>query len=546
MSEGSGQKGIALMGNTGWKRTGTCRDAERPSFRAAHWQAYSLTGVSVLLVLVLAPESGGMGGVRAAASIVSASFAAARRTAARNSLENTVQETLARVRRSKKASARYNLLSGLARTDAAGLVPILEKAIQRSPRDADLHYALGMAFYYLGETLRGIQAFEKARALSGGDYYIYIRLGSLYERAGEWQKAADLYRKAVKPSAGRNGYYEGRLAVALAQLGQTEEALRIMGDYLKRYPDSDYAHGHASSVYQRLGKFDLAIQHLRRAIALAQKNAREAKYRWQLLTLLSGRGRMAEAEKECKLLLDAAGIGWYRGRARQRLRQLGQVRGIERTIEELEADVEALEKRPDAPAALRVWRLTFIGEVRRDQGRRRLALAAYERALRAAPKDGALRDEVAALKQEIEKTDEDIRALLNARGLLWKRDDPFEKGGAWLGFDGLVVMLNRATGEVTNFSQFADQEKFRPTCIEFDADRVWLGTDHGLFAYDRRYRFWNQYAISRKLLDVRVTGITIEEPGVLLFTVLVAETPKGEAMEERYAFDQQSGVWAKR
>jgi len=71
--------------------------------------------------------------------------------------------------------------------------------------------------------------------------------------------------------------------------------------------------------------------------------------------------------------------------------------------------------------------------------------------------------------------------------------------------------------------------------IAFGKDKVWLGTNKGLFAWDRKDMFWTRFAVGGKYIDLPVNELLLDEAGKLLVTIeqegLPAEAGKPRSFE---------------
>jgi tetratricopeptide (TPR) repeat protein len=136
----------------------------------------------------------------------------------------------------------------------------------------------------------------------------------------------------------------------------------------------------------------------------------------------------------------------------------------------------------------------------------------------------------AALKVKLAKTGK----------VLWIQRDPFYKKVRWGAVEKrFVVRADMAGGHIRSFDEaleFMGHKELTAGPVAFTREVVWVGTDHGLFAWDRQTRAWNAYSVGLKHLDVRVTKLTVKGT-VLLATVQVGGKPLS------YQFDTASGKW---
>jgi len=136
-------------------------------------------------------------------------------------------------------------------------------------------------------------------------------------------------------------------------------------------------------------------------------------------------------------------------------------------------------------------------------------------------------------RSEMVRRDADFfKAMSSLEAASWKAEDPVEKGLVWFGPE--LALADTERKEVQLFKGLFGYDTLEVLGFAFGADRVWMGTDRGMFAWDRRGRFWNRFAVAGEYLDApvkafRVRGdrceVTIEaEGGKSLTFVLDAKT----------------------
>jgi tetratricopeptide (TPR) repeat protein len=146
----------------------------------------------------------------------------------------------------------------------------LEQMCKDAPQDERAYYALGGAYLELGETEKGIQAFEKFQDLVPNVDAGYIAIARNYERSGNLDKAVEYLQKAIKnrPESSesmmmlaslysrQNRHKEAipiykqilelsndnpavrkQLGATLVEAGEYEEAQRVLTELAKATPD---------------------------------------------------------------------------------------------------------------------------------------------------------------------------------------------------------------------------------------------------------------------------------------------------------------------
>jgi len=118
------------------------------------------------------------------------------------------------------------------------------------------------------------------------------RLAGLLRGAGEYERAAELLREAIRTGGG-DGFYRNSLAWTLLEGGiGVEEALREAGEAVRLSPDDGYARGTLGRALLAAGDVEGAEAEMRKSIELlpAEGYRTGAKERANLALLLSGRG----------------------------------------------------------------------------------------------------------------------------------------------------------------------------------------------------------------------------------------------------------------
>jgi tetratricopeptide (TPR) repeat protein len=139
----------------------------------------------------------------------------------------------------------------------------LKRAIALDPTLDEAHQQLGVIYSHIGLLERSEEEFKKALEINPGNAPARLRIGILELERCEYAKAVAAL-KQVPPQSSR-AIVERSMAAALFNLGQTEEASKIVETYLANYPDEG---GNVTSVkamlLARAGKqadAEAAIQH---------------------------------------------------------------------------------------------------------------------------------------------------------------------------------------------------------------------------------------------------------------------------------------------
>jgi hypothetical protein len=134
-----------------------------------------------------------------------------------------------------------------------------------------------------------------------------------------------------------------------------------------------------------------------------------------------------------------------------------------------------------------------------------------------------------------EKFREQLRGLDAAA---WRKADAVDKNLTWYGLTDGVAVANAAAKEARRYSELLGEKGLIPSAIAFGGDKVWLGTNKGLFAYDRKAQFWTRFAVGGKTVAAAVKDLSLSPQGTLSVTV---ETD-GKAAQ-RFEYNTAMGEW---
>lgn len=149
----------------------------------------------------------------------------------------------------------------------------LKKSIEIKP--SSLAYSnLGDCQYLLGDFPDASRSFEKAVALTPGDYRTHVYLGdALTWTPGQSARARQAYEAAIPLAEGvlnvnpRDGAATALLALCEARVGRREEAARLVERALTLEPENAAVLQRAAVVTLALGRRDESLQLLARAVA---------------------------------------------------------------------------------------------------------------------------------------------------------------------------------------------------------------------------------------------------------------------------------------
>ncbi len=170
------------------------------------------------------------------------------------------------------------------------------QAVQLSPEHFDAQFTLGRALYGAGDFTGAARAFRAAAGLKPENVEASFFLATALERSGDADGALAAYRGLV---ARRPGAHEGHmgLGVLLVKRGGAgvEEGMKALARALEINPDLYEARVTLGRMLVARGRAAEAVEHLKRAAALAPDNP-EPHYQLSLAYRRLGRTQEAAAE----------------------------------------------------------------------------------------------------------------------------------------------------------------------------------------------------------------------------------------------------------
>lgn len=133
--------------------------------------------------------------------------------------------------------------------------------------------------------------------------------------------------------------------------------------------------------------------------------------------------------------------------------------------------------------------------------------------------------------------------LARSGNVLWVEKDPFDENLRWAALEKkFIAVADMKSGEVVHFTDAMEvlgKEELSPSAVAFTKDIIWVGTDHGLFAFERRVRTWSGYAVGGSSIDVAVSGLELKD-GLVLVTVEL------DGKRQTFSFDPAKGRWQRK
>jgi hypothetical protein len=142
------------------------------------------------------------------------------------------------------------------------------------------------------------------------------------------------------------------------------------------------------------------------------------------------------------------------------------------------------------------------------------------------------------------RTEEDFQADLRAlKDVVSKVEDPVEKGVTWYTLKTGFAVAYADRKVVKRIAELLGEADFVVSGIALGKDKVWLGTNKGLFVWNRRDMFWTRFAIDGKFIDLPVKELSLDEAGKLLITIEQARSDGQAAKSRRFEYDCATAKW---
>src|SRR5260370_36673186 len=142
-----------------------------------------------------------------------------------------------------------------------------EEARQINDVDADVHEGLATVHYMLQAFEPAVKHFERVTRLDPRRGASWINLGAVYNRMGNYHKAAEVLRRAVQIEKKSSvGFYN--LGIAYKQLKQWTLAIPAYREAIRLEPRMPDAYLHLCTVYSQMNNFGHAVAHFKKPLAI--------------------------------------------------------------------------------------------------------------------------------------------------------------------------------------------------------------------------------------------------------------------------------------
>jgi len=129
------------------------------------------------------------------------------------------------------------------------------------------HFNLGVCFYNQRETLKAIQAYQKAIELNPASIEAYNNLGIIYQELGDFGRAVEAYQKAIEIHPQYEKAYNN-LGILLFLKGRLEEATEAFQKALAINPNNVESLINLGVLFRKQGQSEKGIDSYQRALAI--------------------------------------------------------------------------------------------------------------------------------------------------------------------------------------------------------------------------------------------------------------------------------------
>lgn len=168
-------------------------------------------------------------------------------------------------------------------------IQVLEQVLKSDPDRADVHEAIATAHFILKQYDQAVEHFTRVMQLKPMDAKAYINLGAVFNRKEEFQKAADVLKKAVsRDGKAVEAYYN--LGIAYRGLKQPAMAVNSYKEAIKLNPRMLDAMQNLGNTYLEMNNYKAAIEQYKKALEIDPDFERAKR----------GLARAEEAENQAK------------------------------------------------------------------------------------------------------------------------------------------------------------------------------------------------------------------------------------------------------
>lgn len=147
------------------------------------------------------------------------------------------------------------------------LVSLCERVVEAQPEDPAFLSTLGEAYLEAGKTDDGIRVFRTLTEMEPGSSAYFCLLGRAHVQAGSAEEAEECFEKAAAIDPGESHVFLGRLGDLFARAGDLDRAARILRKASAEKPDISFYHCSLGDVLIRQGRLEDGHEAYKRAVA---------------------------------------------------------------------------------------------------------------------------------------------------------------------------------------------------------------------------------------------------------------------------------------
>jgi len=130
------------------------------------------------------------------------------------------------------------------------------------------------------------------------------------------------------------------------------------------------------------------------------------------------------------------------------------------------------------------------------------------------------------------------RELEGLKEALWRKPDPVEKHLSWYALKSGLALADAREKRVRFFQGLFGYDRISVRAVAFGPAKVWVATDRGLMAYDRKSRSWTRYAVGGLYVDRPVASVEWTPRNTLKVVLSKADGPA-----QTYEYDPRANTW---
>lgn len=138
------------------------------------------------------------------------------------------------------------------------------------------------------------------------------------------------------------------------------------------------------------------------------------------------------------------------------------------------------------------------------------------------------------ISQADAKFGNDMAAL---KDVVWRKEDPVQKELTWYSLPYGLAVVDTAARTVRRYNELLGEPGLLAGPIAFGPDRVWLGTNKGLFVWNRKNIYWTRVAVGGTLVSLPVTELSLDDSGRLFVGV------DQDGKRRKFEYDTVAATW---